>query len=354
MASRHRTAESTSPAGGITGAHRAQHGTSGTGTARRGPAAGAGSTHQTGLTNALLSLFQAREQLEQLPQPKQPRKPGQTGVASIVQSLPPPPASLPPASEQELTPRERREYFQKLRRERAEVELQHALSHWAPWEDDKTTEDPYRTLFVARLSYGTTEAMLRREFEEFGPLKSIRLVTDSETDRPKGYAFLEYEHTQHMKEAYKRSDGRVIDGCRVKVDVERGRTVKGFKPMRLGGGLGGESRKPAPPQQDASTSAPNASSNKKAAPGIGKSKAHSGGGRSGGKPPPAPPSTNAPAKSKQQQEDNKRGERHSRDRDGERERSSRRGDREKERERDREDRRSRKRSRSRSRDRRRR
>lgn len=38
--------------------------------------------------------------------------------------------------------------------------------------------------------------------------------------------------------AYKLADGRKIDGRRVLVDVERGRTVKGWKPRRLGGGLG--------------------------------------------------------------------------------------------------------------------
>ncbi len=33
-----------------------------------------------------------------------------------------------------------------------------------------------------------------------------------------------------MKEAFDRADGRKIDGRRVLVDVERGRTVKGWKP----------------------------------------------------------------------------------------------------------------------------
>ena len=34
--------------------------------------------------------------------------------------------------------------------------------------------------------------------------------------------------------AYKQSDGKKIDGRRVLVDVERGRTVKGWRPRRLG------------------------------------------------------------------------------------------------------------------------
>lgn len=34
--------------------------------------------------------------------------------------------------------------------------------------------------------------------------------------------------------AYKHADGKKIDGRRVLVDVERGRTVKGWQPRRLG------------------------------------------------------------------------------------------------------------------------
>lgn len=42
----------------------------------------------------------------------------------------------------------------------------------------------------------------------------------------------------HYTAAYKKADGKKIDGRRVVVDVERGRTVRGWKPRRLGGGLG--------------------------------------------------------------------------------------------------------------------
>ena len=39
-----------------------------------------------------------------------------------------------------------------------------------------------------------------------------------------------------MKAAYKDADGLKINGKRVMVDCERGRTVNGWKPKRLGGG----------------------------------------------------------------------------------------------------------------------
>ena len=42
-----------------------------------------------------------------------------------------------------------------------------------------------------------------------------------------------------LSAAFKQADGKKIDGRRVLVDVERGRTVNGWLPRRLGGGLGG-------------------------------------------------------------------------------------------------------------------
>ena len=42
-----------------------------------------------------------------------------------------------------------------------------------------------------------------------------------------------------MKRAFARADGTRIEGKRVIVDAERGRTTPNWRPMRLGGGLGG-------------------------------------------------------------------------------------------------------------------
>lgn len=48
-----------------------------------------------------------------------------------------------------------------------------------------------------------------------------------------------FKHKILFIAAYKRADGKKIDGRRVVVDIERGRTIKGWKPRRLGGGKGG-------------------------------------------------------------------------------------------------------------------
>merc|ERR1712232_98162 len=105
--------------------------------------------------------------------------------------------------------------------------------------------DPFKTLFVARISYDTTEKKLKREFEVFGSIKRTRMIYDQK-GKPRGYAFVEFEHERDLKNSYKQGDGKKIDGRRVMVDVERGRTVEGWLPRRLGGGRGpGRQGKPS-------------------------------------------------------------------------------------------------------------
>ncbi|XP_043810009.1 U1 small nuclear ribonucleoprotein 70 kDa isoform X2 [Manihot esculenta] len=133
---------------------------------------------------------------------------------------------------------QKRARIHKLRLEKGAEKAAEELQKYDPISDPNISGDPYKTLFVARLSYETTESRIKREFESYGPIKRVRLITDTVTNKPKGYAFIEYVHTRDMKAAYKQADGRKIDGRRVLVDVERGRTVPNWRPRRLGGGLG--------------------------------------------------------------------------------------------------------------------
>merc|ERR1712039_1039602 len=116
-------------------------------------------------------------------------------------------------------------------------ELKELRESYDPHKDPNASGDPFKTLFVARISYDTTEKKLKREFEVFGSIKKVRMVYDQK-GKPRGYAFIEYEHERDLKNAYKQGDGKKIDGRRVMVDVERGRTVEGWLPRRLGGGRG--------------------------------------------------------------------------------------------------------------------
>ncbi|MES1904015.1 MAG: U1 small nuclear ribonucleoprotein, partial [Paramarteilia canceri] len=106
-----------------------------------------------------------------------------------------------------------------------------------PMNNPNATSDPYKTLFVGRLNYLTTESMLHKVFSQYGTIKDLKIVKDQHGN-PKGYAFIEYNSESSLKYAYKKSKDLKIDGCKIKVDVERGRTIEGWRPRRLGGGLG--------------------------------------------------------------------------------------------------------------------
>ncbi|XP_059456010.1 U1 small nuclear ribonucleoprotein 70 kDa [Corylus avellana] len=198
-----------------------------------------GQSHPTGLTANLLKLFEPRPPLEFKPPPEKRKCPSLTGMAQFVSRFAEPgdPEYAPPVQEAE-TPAQRRARVHQLRLEKGAEKAAEELQKYNPSEDPNISGDPYKTLFVARLSYETTESRLKRELESYGPIKRVRLITDKETNKPRGYAFIEYVHTRDMKAAYKQADGRKIDGRRVLVDVERGRTVPNWRPRRLGGGLG--------------------------------------------------------------------------------------------------------------------
>merc|ERR1711872_730073 len=144
-----------------------------------------------------------------------------------------------PAAVQVETRDERKDRRKKEKSEQVAYKLEQEIALWDPNTARNATEDPFKTLFIARVNYYTSESKLRREFESYGNVKSIRIIQNVKNGKPRGYAFIEYESEKDMHTAYKHADGKKIDGRRVLVDVERGRTVKGWLPRRLGGGLGG-------------------------------------------------------------------------------------------------------------------
>ena len=79
--------------------------------------------------------------------------------------------------------------------------LEQEIALWDPtaYEDDQVTTDPFKTLFVGRINFYTSENKIRREFETYGPIKSIKMVHSKDANgKPKGYCFIEYEHERDM------------------------------------------------------------------------------------------------------------------------------------------------------------
>jgi RNA recognition motif-containing protein len=91
-----------------------------------------------------------------------------------------------------------------------------------------------KKLYVGNLSYDTTEAGLREFFEEVGTVTSVNVITDRETGRPRGFAFVEMESTEGAQAAIEELDNRELDGRTI--------TVAEARPPRERSFGGGERR----------------------------------------------------------------------------------------------------------------
>ncbi|KAJ2139652.1 hypothetical protein IW136_002830 [Coemansia sp. RSA 678] len=185
----------------------------------------------------LLQLFTPRPPLKYVKPtdcpPDQHPAPKVTGIGAYLTEL----LAAPPGEPVE-TPQQRKERQKAERALQARDNVMRGISTWDPSLNLQATEDPYKTIIVARLHYDVTEKDIREKFEAYGDIVSIKMVKDMEGNF-RGYAFIEYAHESDMREAFRSADGTRILGRRIVVDVERGRTVKGWLPRKFGGGLGG-------------------------------------------------------------------------------------------------------------------
>lgn len=96
-------------------------------------------------------------------------------------------------------------------------------------------------LYVGNLSYQTTEAQLFDIFGQFGEVRRATLVTDRDTGRPRGFAFVEMANDEGAQAAIAALDGETVDGRVLQVNIARPREDRGPGGGRGfgGGGFGG-------------------------------------------------------------------------------------------------------------------
>lgn len=106
-----------------------------------------------------------------------------------------------------------------------------------------------KSLFVGNMSFQTTEADLTALFQPFGQIGRIHIVTDRETGRARGFAFVEMPNDAEAAKAIAALDGKELGGRNLKVNEarpkgDRPRSNFGGRPGggRTGGGHGGRGR----------------------------------------------------------------------------------------------------------------
>jgi cold-inducible RNA-binding protein len=93
-----------------------------------------------------------------------------------------------------------------------------------------------KNLFVGNMSFQTTEADLTALFQPFGQVGRIHIVTDRETGRARGFAFVEMPNDAEAAKAIAALDGKEVGGRNLKVNEAR---PKGERPPRTNSGGSG-------------------------------------------------------------------------------------------------------------------
>ena len=92
-----------------------------------------------------------------------------------------------------------------------------------------------KKLYVGNLSFSTTEDELRTVFENHGSVASVNVITDRETGRARGFAFVEMEDASAADAAMQALDGSDLGGRNIKVNEAQDKQRGGGGGYRSGG-----------------------------------------------------------------------------------------------------------------------
>ena len=88
-------------------------------------------------------------------------------------------------------------------------------------------------LYVGNLSFNTNAEGVRAAFQDFGTVSDVHLVSDRETGRSRGFAFVTMGTPEEAAKAIEGMDGHTLDGRPLRVNEAEQRQPRG------GGGGGG-------------------------------------------------------------------------------------------------------------------
>jgi RNA recognition motif-containing protein len=92
-------------------------------------------------------------------------------------------------------------------------------------------------LFVGSLAWTTNDDSLRDFFAASGTVVSATVIVDRETNRSKGFGFVEMSSDDEAKAAVDQLNGKELDGRAIAVSEARPREDR---PRSFGGGGGGD------------------------------------------------------------------------------------------------------------------
>ncbi|HDR91264.1 MAG TPA: RNA-binding protein [candidate division Zixibacteria bacterium] len=91
-------------------------------------------------------------------------------------------------------------------------------------------------IYVGNLNFDTTEDELKKAFEQYGQVESVKIISDRYTGRSKGFGFIEMPSDDEGRAAIEGLDGSDFGGRNLKVNEAKPREDRGDRGNRGGGG----------------------------------------------------------------------------------------------------------------------
>lgn len=92
-------------------------------------------------------------------------------------------------------------------------------------------------IFVGNLDFGATEDSIRSLFEPYGAVDRVSLITDRDTGRSRGFAFVEMSDTDAAQRAITALNGANVGGRPLNVNEARPKADRAGSGSRSGGGF---------------------------------------------------------------------------------------------------------------------
>jgi len=95
-----------------------------------------------------------------------------------------------------------------------------------------------KNIFVGNLDFAATESSIRALFEPYGQVDRVNVVTDRDTGRSRGFAFVEMSDAAEADRAIAALNGTEIDGRALNINEARPKPQGGGGGRGFGGGGG--------------------------------------------------------------------------------------------------------------------
>jgi cold-inducible RNA-binding protein len=91
-------------------------------------------------------------------------------------------------------------------------------------DPQKRRKSKMKNIYIANLSFGTTEQTVRSLFEAYGTVDRVSIVTDRDTGQPKGFGFVEMPNDAEAEKAIAAVNGKDVGGRTLAVNEARPKT----------------------------------------------------------------------------------------------------------------------------------